>query len=211
MVAGRKRAATARYWSAETASPEARFAARVQRQPNGCWLWNGEPNKYGVFAPYPGDPPIRAHRYAYTILVGPIPEGLHVHHRCHRKGCVNPDHLELIRPEDHTSHHIKALSAAARMMADHGSLALTCALCGAPSGEAKLCPDCEWAETTRAQKERALNGRVEYRLASDAWARIVATSVVPCAYCDLPITPGTWELDHGTDRGLWPAHSDCLG
>jgi len=36
-----------------------------------------------------------AHRYAYTVANGEIPEGLFVCHRCNNKGCVNVEHLYL--------------------------------------------------------------------------------------------------------------------
>src|SRR5690606_41377855 len=35
-----------------------------------------------------------AHRVAWELLMGPIPEGLTIDHLCHNKLCVNPDHLE---------------------------------------------------------------------------------------------------------------------
>jgi hypothetical protein len=36
----------------------------------------------------------RAHRYSYTLLVGLIPHGLELDHRCNTPRCVNPQHLE---------------------------------------------------------------------------------------------------------------------
>jgi HNH endonuclease len=35
-----------------------------------------------------------AHRYSYTQLVGPIPEGLDLDHLCRNRPCCNPAHLE---------------------------------------------------------------------------------------------------------------------
>jgi len=37
---------------------------------------------------------ILAHRFAYELLVGPIPDGLHTDHLCRNHSCVRPDHLE---------------------------------------------------------------------------------------------------------------------
>jgi hypothetical protein len=35
-----------------------------------------------------------AHRFAYSVLVGPIPDGLQIDHLCRNEMCVNPEHLE---------------------------------------------------------------------------------------------------------------------
>ncbi len=42
-----------------------------------------------------------AHRTAYEIWVGPIPDGHEVDHTCHNKLCINPAHLEAVtHPEN---------------------------------------------------------------------------------------------------------------
>lgn len=70
----------------------AAFWARVEKTP-ACWLWKGSLNQgYGQFAFRKKI--VRAHRFAYELLVGPIPDRLTLDHLCRVRACVNPDHLE---------------------------------------------------------------------------------------------------------------------
>ena len=55
-----------------------------------CWIYTGSINNNG-YGTILGR---AAHRYFYTKLVGPIPEGLQLDHLCREKQCVNPGHLE---------------------------------------------------------------------------------------------------------------------
>ena len=74
-------------------SPTDRFWARVDKS-GECWLWTAyrRSDGYGQFRI--GVRVVRAHRYAYELLVGPIPEGLILDHLCRVRNCVNPAHLE---------------------------------------------------------------------------------------------------------------------
>lgn len=68
---------------------------------SGCWIWQagrfkGEKEgqfKYGAF--WWDTSNIQAHRAAWILLRGEIPEGANVLHKCHDMACCNPDHLYL--------------------------------------------------------------------------------------------------------------------
>ncbi|HJT99697.1 MAG TPA: HNH endonuclease signature motif containing protein [Actinomycetes bacterium] len=62
-----------------------------------CWLWTGATalSGYGRFTLGGAHGPIvQAHRFAYELLVGPIPAGLELDHLCAMPPCVNPAHAE---------------------------------------------------------------------------------------------------------------------
>lgn len=79
-------------------SPEVRFWRFVHPEPlSGCWLWSGAISNegYGRFRfGVRGSKQGMAHRFAYELLVGPIPQGLQLDHLCRTPACVNPAHLE---------------------------------------------------------------------------------------------------------------------
>jgi hypothetical protein len=63
--------------------------------PDLCWPWTGNRDRagYGRFDAHAG---IRsAHRFAYLLAFGEIPDGMCVLHRCDNPPCQNPGHLFL--------------------------------------------------------------------------------------------------------------------
>ena len=73
-----------------------RFWARVDRRgPDECWEWQGTriSGKYGRLAR--DGYHVWAHRLAWELENGPIPDGLLVCHRCDNPPCCNPAHLFL--------------------------------------------------------------------------------------------------------------------
>jgi hypothetical protein len=74
--------------------------------PDECWPWQGgkDGDGYGVIRPGGRRTMVRAHRVAF-VLAGGVAEGMHVHHRCKRTDCVNPNHLEAMPLAEHKAAH----------------------------------------------------------------------------------------------------------
>lgn len=76
----------------------ARFWPKVDKAgAGGCWIWLASLNGkgYGQINSGPrGGTMLLAHIVAYNLLVGEVPEGLELDHKCSTPSCINPDHLE---------------------------------------------------------------------------------------------------------------------
>jgi hypothetical protein len=66
----------------------------------GCWEWKGTRDKagYGRFKYH--QKTVSAHRSAYTVWIGPIPDTLLVRHTCDNPPCINPKHFVLGTDKD---------------------------------------------------------------------------------------------------------------
>ncbi|MFD5161031.1 HNH endonuclease signature motif containing protein [Streptomyces hawaiiensis] len=58
------------------------------------WLAHINHGGYGHFKA--NRRPVRAHRYAYALAYGSVPDGLVVDHLCRNRACVRPSHLEAV-------------------------------------------------------------------------------------------------------------------
>lgn len=81
--------------------PEPGFWPRVIKGPN-CWLWNGGRSRDGYGKFHHQGTHQQAHRVAYELMVGPIPDGLTIDHLCRNPWCVNPAHMEPVTAAENT-------------------------------------------------------------------------------------------------------------
>ena len=79
---------------------QARFWARIDKDgpvPEArpdlgpCWLWTGAVSAEGYACFLAG---VKAHRFAWELANGPVPEWLVIDHLCRVRHCLNPAHLE---------------------------------------------------------------------------------------------------------------------
>lgn len=79
----------------------ARFWAKVDKSPEhgGCWIWTAGKFNTGYGAFYVAQQNHGAHRLAWELVNGPIPDGLCVCHDCPNRSdnpaCCNPSHCFL--------------------------------------------------------------------------------------------------------------------
>ncbi|MFD5848295.1 HNH endonuclease signature motif containing protein [Streptomyces chartreusis] len=88
-----------------------RFRSKVQPGAgNVCWPWDGPTQRNGYGTLRVEGKYRRAHRYAYELAYGPVPDGYTIDHTCHdpeqceggvdcpHRRCCNPAHLKAVPP-----------------------------------------------------------------------------------------------------------------
>ena len=67
---------------------------------NGCWVWNWAVQRKGYASVWVDGRGVKAHRVAYELANGPIPEGMVIRHTCGNPSCVNAEHLRVGTPAE---------------------------------------------------------------------------------------------------------------
>lgn len=92
-----------------------RFWIKVDKTPEtGCWHWTSTITTEGYGQFWFNRRPRLAHRIAYEMMVGPIPEGLVIDHLCRVRHCVNPGHMEPVTQAENNARGLSLSAANAR-------------------------------------------------------------------------------------------------
>lgn len=91
-----------------------RFWAKVNKT-DGCWLWTGGKGSKGYGSFWAKDRLVKAHRFAYELLVGTIPVGFQLDHLCRNRACVRAEHLEVVTNKQNALRGISFSATNARL------------------------------------------------------------------------------------------------
>ncbi len=100
--------------------PAERLWAKVEKHlGDGCWLFTGyrDPAGYGYIGV--DGRVVLAHRLAWELTHGPIPEGLDVLHTCDNPPCVRSSHLFLGTDADNAADKVAKGRQAAKLTGLH--------------------------------------------------------------------------------------------
>lgn len=78
-----------------TGTPLDMRLARMAVPSGDCLVWRGGTNGKGYGSMIVSGKRVYAHRIAWTLARGPIPDGMQVLHRCDNRPCINVEHLFL--------------------------------------------------------------------------------------------------------------------
>jgi hypothetical protein len=121
-----------------------------------CWTWTGgrQSAGYGHYSLGRRGLKTLAHRFAYELLVGPIPEGRQIDHLCRNHLCVNPDHMEPVTQRTNILRGTSPAAAHARVQ--------TCPS-GHPYDEANTCHRSNGRRSCRTCSRQRNNARYHAR------------------------------------------------
>ena len=138
-----------------------RFWSRVD-QSGDCWQWLGllDHHGYGSIALMSAEIDKRrwkAHRLAWQLTQGAIPEDKVLDHLCRNRACVNPSHLRVVTHRQNSVENSESLAAqnASKKLCLHGHSDWKVTVQSGRTHKRRVCMTCKRERAKRARKPRA--------------------------------------------------------
>lgn len=143
-----------------------------------CWPWKGRVNREGYVSIGLGSRSFFAHRVAYTLTRGPIPDGLTIDHTCGNRRCMNPAHMEPVSASENVKRRVASVTGPSKYQprkrtAERYSRRRErgmCVQCNTPS-EKYRCDRCGAIHNERSKVRRSTAQRRNQTAASDSQER----------------------------------------
>lgn len=111
-----------------------KFQRLSRKRKSGCIEWVGKRFSNGYGDLRTGYDSLLAHRVAWQLANGPIPDGMVVRHSCDNRACVNPEHLLIGTQRD----NMRDAADRGRMRPPRGEASPRCKLTSALVTEIRL-------------------------------------------------------------------------
>lgn len=120
-----------------------------------CWLWQAYVDERGYGTYRLAGRMRKAHRVAYELAVGPIPEGMVIDHLCRVRHCVNPTHLEVVTNDENVRRGLQGEWGKSKTHCPHGHAYTPENTYYRPDDGCRGCRECRNEASRRLRAKRA--------------------------------------------------------
>jgi hypothetical protein len=135
---------------------------REAREQGGCWMPSLKADRKGYVRVKVERRSVPVHRLAYSLLRGPIPDGLTIDHLCRNPSCFNPQHLEPVTVQENIRRGTQGQKQAAKSHCIRGHEFTASNTYRPPGKNERNCRECMRMHGRKNDAIRRANGRRRY-------------------------------------------------